>query len=87
MVVDVDHDDVQTWKHFLHYWLLPADGLALVRCQDICRGGAAEISGPVYIGVVMGYMMTSSNGSFFRITGPLCGEFTGHRWIPLTKGQ
>ena len=21
------------------------------------------------------------------ITGPLCGESTGHRWIPLTKGQ
>ena len=23
----------------------------------------------------------------FRITGRLYGEFTGHRWIPLTKGQ
>ena len=22
-------------------------------------------------------MMTSSNGSIFRVTGPLCGEFTG----------
>ena len=21
----------------------------------------------------------------FRATSPLCGEFTGHRWIPLTK--
>ena len=31
--------------------------------------------------------MTSSNGSFFRITGPLCGEFIGHRRIPLTKDQ
>ena len=30
-------------------------------------------------------MMTSSNGNMFRVTGPLCGEFTGHRWIPLTK--
>ena len=30
-------------------------------------------------------MMTSSNGSIFRVTGHLCGEFTGHRWIPLTK--
>ena len=30
-------------------------------------------------------MMTTSNGHIFRITGPLCGEFTGHRWIPLTK--
>ena len=30
-------------------------------------------------------MMTSSNGNIFRVTGPLCGEFTGHRWIALTK--
>ena len=27
-------------------------------------------------------MMTSSNGNIFRVTGPLCGEFTSHRWIP-----
>ena len=32
-------------------------------------------------------MMTSSNGSIFRVTGPLCGEFTGHRWIPRTKAS
>ena len=30
-------------------------------------------------------MVTSSNGSIFHVTGPLCREFTGHRWIPLTK--
>ena len=23
----------------------------------------------------------------FRVTGPLWGEFTGHRWIPLTKAS
>ena len=28
---------------------------------------------------------TSSTGSIFRVTGPLYGEFTGHRWIPRTK--
>ena len=33
------------------------------------------------------HMMTSSNGNIFRATGPLCGELTGHRWIPHTKGQ
>ena len=27
-------------------------------------------------------MMTSSNGNIFRVTGHLCGEFTGHRWSP-----
>ena len=32
-------------------------------------------------------MMTSSNGNIFRVTGPLCGKFTGHRWIPLTKAS
>ena len=30
-------------------------------------------------------MMT--NGNIFRVTGPLWGELTGHRWIPLTKAS
>ena len=34
-----------------------------------------------------GFMMTSPNGNIFRVTGPLCGEFTGHRWIPRTKAS
>ena len=28
---------------------------------------------------VMLIMMTSSNGNMFRVTGHLCGEFTGHQ--------
>ena len=32
-------------------------------------------------------MMASTNGNIFRVTGPLCGEFTGHRWFPLTKAS
>ena len=32
-------------------------------------------------------MMTSSSGNIFRATGPLCGEFTGPRRIPLTKAS
>ena len=32
-------------------------------------------------------MMTSSNGNIFSVTGPLCGEFIGHLWIPPYKGQ
>ena len=33
-------------------------------------------------------MMTSSkNGNIFRVNGHLCGEFTGHRWIPSTKAS
>ena len=32
-------------------------------------------------------MMTSSNWNIFRVTCPLYEEFTGHRWIPLTKAR
>ena len=32
-------------------------------------------------------VMTSSNWNVFRVTGPLCREFTCHRWISLTKDQ
>ena len=32
-------------------------------------------------------MMTSSNGNIFHITGHLCGEFNGCRWIPRTKAS
>ena len=32
-------------------------------------------------------MMTSANGNIFHITGPLWGESTGDRWIPLTKAS
>ena len=32
-------------------------------------------------------MMTSPNGNIFRVTGHLCGEFTGPRWIPHTKAS
>ena len=33
------------------------------------------------------FMMTSSNGSIFHVTGHLCKEFTVHRWIPRTKAS
>ena len=32
-------------------------------------------------------MMTSSNGKKIRVTGHLCGEFTGPRWIPRSKAS
>ena len=33
------------------------------------------------------HMMTSSNGNIFRVTGHLCGKFTGPRWISRTKAS
>ena len=32
-------------------------------------------------------MMMPSNGTIFCVTGPLWGEFTGHRWIPITQAS
>ena len=32
-------------------------------------------------------MLTSSTGNIFRLTDPLCGKFTDHRWIPLTMAS
>ena len=32
-------------------------------------------------------MMTPSNGNIFRVTCPLCGEFTGYRWIPHAEAS
>ena len=31
--------------------------------------------------------MTLSNGNILRVIGPLCGEYTGHRRIPVTKAS
>ena len=33
------------------------------------------------------FMMTSSKGNIFCVTGPLCGEFTSQQLIPLTKAS
>ena len=30
-------------------------------------------------------MITSSNGKIFRVTGPLCGEFTGSGEVPTQR--
>ena len=35
--------------------------------------------------VYLYYMMTSSNGIIFRVTGHLCGESIGHQWIPTQR--
>ena len=37
--------------------------------------------------IISGGKMMSWNGNIFRVTGPLCGEFTIHWWIPCTKAS
>ena len=41
----------------------------------------------IFQGFFSQVMMTSSNGNIFHVTGPLCGEFTGDRWLPHTKAS
>ena len=40
-----------------------------------------------YVLTTLLFMMTSSNGNIFRVTGLLCEEFTDHRWVPRTKAS
>ena len=42
-------------------------------------------SSPPFVPYTTHHMMTSSNGNIFHVTGHLCGEFTGPRWIPHKK--
>ena len=44
-----------------------------IRCFNNCQARA--------------FMMTSSNGNVFRVTGPLRGESTGDRWILFAKAS
>ena len=37
--------------------------------------------------VMQNAVLSSPNGNIFRVTGPLWGESTGPRWIPLTKAS
>ena len=69
----------------------PWDGVVMIFicCQIIsifidCLWFCLELS--YYWGIpFIRDIMTSSNGNIFRVTGPFCREFTGHRWIPFTK--
>ena len=53
--------------------------MCIVNCIPTCSGMCPQTP-PLS-------MMTSSNGNIFRVTGHLCGEFTGDRWIPSTKAS
>ena len=41
----------------------------------------------IFLSIPLFDMMSSSNWNIFRVTGHLCGEFTGPRWIPRTKAS
>ena len=76
-------------------WLGPdsvQSGVFDLKFQD-ASGNAIEINDPVDVDIPGMYhknqwfTMTSSNGSIFRVTGALWGEFTGLGWITHTNAS
>ena len=45
----------------------------------------AYMTQPLESTCICHFMMTSSNENIFPVTGHLCGEFTGQRWIPAQR--
>ena len=51
-------------------------------CDSIQYLYMASIRISLAIQQIISDIIITSNGKIFRVTGPLCGEFIGHRWIP-----
>ena len=64
------------WRHMAPYF---SDNTGPVN-QVLCHSSYITSSS-------LHSMITSSNGSIIRVTGHLCGEFTGPWWIPSTKAS
>ena len=71
--------------------LLISDGLPKWRRDSGCEDGSGAnerlVSG-IQINLYFNGRMYHDDvvkWKLFRVTGPLCGEYTGHRWIPLTR--
>ena len=59
---------------------MAVDGLIDIKIHDADVSTFSAVA-------TMAQWRKSSNGNVFLVTGPLCGEFTGHHWIPLTKAS
>ena len=64
---------IDQYKHTHPHYL----GLVYTGCITTCHWEMGSLC----------YMMKSLNGSIFRVTDHLCGEFTGHQWITNTKAS
>ena len=78
---DYGPEDRVTWlsavcpMKYAHYFVVVTSSLLVVSCHAF-----AHI-------LMFFFMMMSSNKNISALLAPLCGEFTGHRWIPLTKAS
>ena len=65
------HYETKIHSYNKHFWI--SDGYALGHRKVLLKMTVS--------------MMTSSNGNIFRVTGHLCGKFTGPRWISRKKAS
>ena len=79
----------QTWRLHVNVSKIPLSfqNKELIQAQEAACAFQSSLETTMTSSHAFSSMMTSSNGNIFRVTGPLCGEFTGHRWIPLTKAS
>ena len=77
---------IYSWRYCLYYGTDSLYHEMLTRFTPVFCGLAAND----ITNIIQGHftaIMTSSNGSIFRVTDPLWGELTSHRWIPPTKAS
>ena len=60
--------------HYTKCWRVERRCISVTQWCRVSRQGEKKLTAHELV------MMTSSNGNIFRVTGHLCGEFTGHRW-------
>ena len=74
---------IYCWNEWIH---LVCYSLCILYINTICNTERATTPTRV-MKTPSNSMMTSSNGNLFRVTDHLCGEYTGHQWIPHTKAS
>ena len=71
-------------RHRTHYDVTVMKHHACAKSKSF-GGSNGGYSWSITVGLSSLYMMTSSNGNIFRVTGPLCGEFTGPGEFPTQR--
>ena len=87
------------WQYIHRWFFTPNDWCNMINNHDFVTEAAISVSFCsiyadilchvqilcAYDYVLMYIKMTSSNGNIFRVTGPLCGEFTGPGEFPTQR--
>ena len=80
-----------TWKILnvgICFWLSQIVRNCFAETRVLCNTITFKIVGFFYFefaGIIGFRTITSLNGKIFRVTGHLCGQFTGPQWIPRQR--